>query len=104
MSQTIHIIPSPYQRSLQFAEKGDVFFVELSGLRWPVELRQNPPRVRVLETPRHGEPSVLCELLDPWPDAPAYYPPEWAPGAPPAPIGSLYDQCPVPVFNRHPQH
>lgn len=95
LNPTIHIHPAPWSRSFQQAKKGDVFFVELDGLRWPLELRQRPPRVRLLEDGKGRPAAVLCELLDPWPNAPAHYPPEWAPGAGQAPIGSLYEQCPV---------
>lgn len=94
--QTILIHTSWQYPSLLTAKKGDVFFVALDGLRWPLEVRQKPPRVRLLEDGRRRPGPVLCELLDPWPDAPPYYPPEWAPGAPRPPVGSLYEQCPVP--------
>lgn len=73
------------------AKAGDVFHLFLHELRWPAQLRSAPPRVRLLED---GHPGfVRCELLDPWPDAPSHYPPEWAPGARPSP-GSLWGECP----------
>lgn len=97
MPPTIRMHPVPWSLSFQTAKKGDVFFVVLDGLRWPLELRQKPPRVRLLEDGKRRSSPVLCELLDPWPNAPDYYPPEWKPGAGPAPVGSLYHQCPVPV-------
>lgn len=94
---TIIIHPGPWSLTFQCAKKGAVFHIVLDGLRWPLELRQKPPRVRLLEDGKRRPAPVVCEIIDPWPDAPAYYPPEWAPGAGPAPRGSLYEQCPVPA-------
>lgn len=91
---TIRVHPIHTSYSFQNAKKGEVFTIELDGLRWPLELRQRPPRVRLLEDGKRCSAPVLCEILDPWPNAPSYYPPEWAPGAGPAPFGSLYEQCP----------
>lgn len=96
MVPTIRVHPSWPNQAFMRAKKGDVFFILLHELRWPLELRQKPPRVRLLEDGKRRCAPVLCELLDPWPNAPAYYPPEWAPGAGLAPMGSLYEQCPVP--------
>jgi hypothetical protein len=96
MIPTIRMHPVPWSLSFQYAKKGDIFFVELDGLRWPLELRQKPPRVRLLEDGKRRPSPVVCEILDPWPNAPDYYPPEWKPGAGPAPVGSLYHRCPVP--------
>lgn len=95
MMPTIRIHPTWRELTFQYAKKGDVFFIELDGLRWPLEVRQNPPRVRLLEDGKRRPAPVLCELLDPWPNAPDYYPPEWKPGAK-AGVGSLYYKCPVP--------
>ncbi len=96
MPPTIRVHPSWPNQAFMRGRKGDVFFILLDGLRWPLEVRQKPPRVRLLEDGKGRCRPILCELLDPWPGAPAYYPPEWAPGAGPAPMGSLYEQCPVP--------
>jgi hypothetical protein len=90
--QTITIVPSPYEWSFQRAKKGSVWHLELHGLRWPLEVRQNPPRIRLLEDAKLASP-VRAEVLDPWPNAPEFYPPEWAPGAKPGP-GSLYMTSP----------
>ncbi len=95
MPKTIRIHPSPCDFAFPNAKKGEEFFVLLDGLRWPLELRQQPPRVRLLEDGKRRPLPVLCELLDPWPDAPDYYPPEWKPGAE-RPVGNFYEQCPVP--------
>ncbi len=95
MPPTIRMHPVPWSLTFQHAKKGDVFFVVLDGLRWPLELRRNPPRVRLLEDGKRRSAPVLCEILDPWPGAPDYYPPEWKPGAV-VPVGSLYERCPVP--------
>lgn len=96
MPPTVWMHPVPWSQTFQHAKKGDVFFVVLDGLRWPLELRLKPPRVRLMEDGKRKSAPVLCEILDPWPNAPDYYPPEWKPGAGPAPLGSLYENCPVP--------
>lgn len=85
MTKTITIHPSPFEFAFQRAKKGAVFYVNLHGCEWPAALRQNPPRVRLLEDGRWEPRPVLCELLDPWPGAPAYYPKQWAPDAKPEP-------------------
>lgn len=92
---TIRVFATPPWNTFARAKAGEEFVLEPDGLRWPLELRQKPPRVRVLED-GNGRDPVLCELLDPWPNAPAYYPPEWTPGAGPAPSGNFYEQCPIP--------
>jgi hypothetical protein len=93
--KTILMHPAPRDMAFRYAKKGEVFTVLLDGLRWPLELRQKPPRVAPLEDVRGRLGPVLCELLDPWPGAPDYYPPEWAPGAAVG-QGSLYYCCPIP--------
>lgn len=89
---TILVHPGPFEHAFQQAKKGAVFFLSLDGLRWPLEVRQTPRRVRLLEDGKWRSAPVLCELMDPWPDAPAYYPPQWAPGASP----SLFGPRPIP--------
>lgn len=59
------------------AQEGSVWRLLIHGLEYPPELRANPPRVRLREDAHHGH--VLAELLDPWPDAPEYWPPATAP-------------------------
>lgn len=61
------------------ARAGEVWRLFIHGLAYPPELRANPPRVRLLEDSHPGH--VLAELLDPWPEAPEYWPPESAPKA-----------------------
>lgn len=63
------------------ARKGDVWTLVIHELKYPLEVRQKPPRIRLLEDSHVG--FVRCELLDPWPGAPEYWPPETAPGAKP---------------------
>jgi hypothetical protein len=60
------------------AKTGAVFSLYIHGLQYPPELRDSPPRVRLLEDAHMGH--TLCELVDPWPDAPEYWPPWSAPG------------------------
>lgn len=67
-------------RALQDGREGDVFRFFIHGLRYSPELRANPPRFRLLEDSHH--PHVLAQILDPWPDAPEYWPPESAPPPP----------------------
>lgn len=95
MPPTIRVHPAPWELTFQHSKKGDVVFICLHGCEWPPELRAKPPRVRLLEDGKRRSAPVLCEILDPWPNAPAYWPPEWAPGARPG-FGSLYERCPVP--------
>lgn len=95
MPPTIRIHPNPSEYAFINGKKGDVVFICLHGLEWPAELRAKPPRVRLLEDGRRRPGPVLCEILDPWPNAPDYWPPEWKPGARPA-VGNFYEQCPVP--------
>lgn len=85
----ILVHPNPPQASFRCAKAGAVFQLCIHELRYPAELRANAPRVRLLEHGRLGW--VLCELLDPWPDAPEYWPPEWAPGAP---VHPNFGHCP----------
>lgn len=90
--KTITVIPSPCEYSFRMAQAGSIWHLNLHGCRWPAALRNNPPRVRLLHA--CDSRPVLCELLDPFPDAPAVYPPEWAPDAKIGP-GSLYLTSPV---------
>jgi hypothetical protein len=62
------------------ATAGDIWHLCIHGLEYPLEIRANPPRVRLLEDAVPGG-FTNCELLDPWPDAPEYWPPSSAPGA-----------------------
>lgn len=59
------------------ANEGSVWNLTIHELKYPLELRQSPPRVRLLENAHPGH--VLCELIDDWPGAPEYWPPESAP-------------------------
>ena len=79
--KTIMIARQGYpHQSWDEARKGDVWHVFLHGLKYSPELRQNPPRVRLLEDVGGGL-HTKCELIDEWPDAPEYWPPESAPEA-----------------------
>ena len=60
------------------AKTGAIFSLYIHGLQYAPELRDKPPRVRLLEDAHMGH--TLCELVDPWPDAPEYWPPWSAPG------------------------
>jgi hypothetical protein len=60
-------------------KKGDVLRLHLHELKYSAELRAKPPRIRLLETPRHGR-LCLCEILDPWPNAPSHWPERLPPG------------------------
>jgi hypothetical protein len=81
--QTILVHYVPFQLSWRRAKKGAVYALNLHGLEYPPELRQNPPRVRLLEDFHGGH--TRCELLDPWPNAPRYWPPASEPGLPEPP-------------------
>ena len=85
--KVILVQPSPYETAFKLAEPGAVFHLVIHELKYPPEIRANPPRVRLLERYRRGP--VRCELLDDWPDAPDFWPPEWAPGYQPGP-GSFW--------------
>jgi hypothetical protein len=102
--KTILVQPSIPQESHHRSKKGDVRIIELHGCSWPAELRAKPPRVRLLEDARGPFEATLCEILDPWPGAPEYWPPEWQPGAPHNPF-SIYACSPAqhnsrPALNR----
>ncbi|HET8957347.1 MAG TPA: hypothetical protein VFM95_02705 [Microcella sp.] len=73
MGKEIIVDPCCFEHAFAAARKGSVWTLTVHGLEWPVELRRNPPRVRLLEDGKRGR--VRCELLDPWPDAPRYWPP-----------------------------
>lgn len=77
----------PPHEAFMVAREGDVWRLLIHGLKYPLELRAAPPRVRLLEDSHRGH--VLAELLDPWPNAPEYWPPESAPGAAPTPAEPL---------------
>ncbi len=78
------------------ARAGDVFHLHIHGLEYPVELRANPPRVRLLEDAHIGH--ILCELVDPWPDAPEYWPPWSAPGFVAVPVSTSSSPASVPAL------
>lgn len=88
--------PNPPQASFIKAKKGAVFTLCIHEFRYG-DARAREPRVRLLEDGRLGW--VLCELIDPWPDAPEYFPPEWAPGAP---VHPNYGHCPSGEFRSFP--
>lgn len=85
--RTIMVHPSPFEKAFQNAKKGAVFHLLIHGLKWPAWLRDASPRVQLLEDGKGRCAPVKCEILDPWPNAPEYWPPEWAPGAAPNPNG-----------------
>lgn len=68
----------------QKAKAGDVWILTIHGCKYTPELRSNSPRVRLLEDARPGRFTEV-ELIDPWPDAPEYWPPESAPAPTRAP-------------------
>lgn len=74
MMQVIHIHPGGAEYSFHAAKRNDVRIILLHGLQWPLALRQNPPRVRLLVDGEKGV-ATPCEILDPWPDAPEHWPP-----------------------------
>lgn len=82
--KTIKIRPSGWDSAFKRAKAGAVFHLFIHGLKYPPEVRANPPRVRLLEDGQDGGRHTECELLDEWPDAPEYWPPESAPSAQPA--------------------
>ncbi len=72
--------------SFSEAKEGDVWHLFIHGLKYAPELRgPKGPRIRLLEDARGGGLHTKCELIDPWPDAPDYWPPESAPASKPAP-------------------
>lgn len=83
----IRVMPSPwwfggFVRAAQrepSLEKGSVIILQPHELKYPPEARQGV-RAELLESPRGGRPCP-CRLLDPWPNAPAFWPPELCPGA-----------------------
>jgi hypothetical protein len=82
---TILVHPSPFEYTFRRSRAGAVFTLNVHELKWGLEVRQHPPRIRLLEDAKDSGPT-LCELLDPWPGAPRYWPPEWEPGQPANPI------------------
>ncbi len=60
------------------AKKGDVWRLVLHGTQYSATLRDTPPRIRLLEDVDGGPKGTRCELLDPWPEAPEYFPHELA--------------------------
>lgn len=76
----IHVQRGGWQTTFASAPPGAVFHLLVHGCKYSPELRDNPPRVRVVE---HGRTHTECELIDEWPGAPEYWPPESAP--PPQP-------------------
>jgi hypothetical protein len=58
----------------QAAKTGDVWHLFIHGAQYAPSLRSTPPRVRLLEDCRGGLNPTRCELIDPWPDAPAEWP------------------------------
>lgn len=79
--KTIKIQSSGFSATFSAAKQGDVFVLFIHGCQYPPELRENPPRVRLLEDAHVGH--TECELIDTWLDAPDYWPPWSAPGAAP---------------------
>jgi hypothetical protein len=68
--KTLTYYPTWQEAAFGAAKKGDVFHVELNTLNWSAELRNNPPRIRLLEDAKGSNHPVKCEILDPWPGAP----------------------------------
>ncbi len=89
--KTILVHPSPFEYTFHRARAGAEFIVNLHGLRWPVEVRANPPRIRLLEDSRGSGAATLCEIIGDWPGAPAYYPEAWEPG-----VRAAHNPRPVP--------
>jgi hypothetical protein len=83
------------------AKAGDIFNLFIHGCAYPPELRAKPPRVRLLEDALVGG-HTDCELLDTWLDAPEYWPPWSAPGAPP-PAPTVDAPTPQPQPPKPPQ-
>ncbi len=71
--KVITVWPGGCEYTWHESKAGAVFYLTIHGLKYPAELRNNPPRVRLLEPGERGAPS-RCELLDEWPDAPEYWP------------------------------
>lgn len=78
--QVIKVFAGNWNSAFRNAKVGDEFRLLIHELKYPIEVRANPPRIRILEAGAVGH--IPCELVDPWPDAPEYWPPETAPGAP----------------------
>jgi hypothetical protein len=78
IGKEIIVDPAVFERTFVLAQKGEVRTLTIHGLEWPLALRQNPPRIRLLEDGKRRH--VRRELLDPWPDAPRYFPPASEPG------------------------
>lgn len=76
--KTIKLRPSGFDQTFKSAKEGDVFQLFVHGCKWPAEVRQKSPRVRLLEDAQLAG-HTNCELLDEWPDSPEYWPPESAP-------------------------
>jgi hypothetical protein len=76
--KTIIVQPGPWETTFKSGSVGDVFRLCIHGCSYPPELRLEPPRIRIV-SPLDREGFVECELLDDWPDAPPYWPPESAP-------------------------
>ncbi len=76
----IVVYPGPKEETFHRAKAGAIRVICLHGCGWPPELRANPPRIRLLENARGIGQPVRCEILDPWPGAPAYWPQYREPG------------------------
>lgn len=89
----IRVHPNYNETAFRTAKAGAVFSLVLHGLKYAPELRDNPPRIRLLEDgPRSRDEAIECELLDDWPEAPDYWPPEREPGVRPDPFSIHYSE------------
>ena len=89
-NKIIHVRATGSAGQFREAKAGYVSHLVITGLQYPAELRQNPPRIKLLEDNIIGK-YMPCELLDEWPDAPGSWPvdPVVAPKLPkPAPLAT----------------
>ena len=94
---TIKLYPGGWDNALRAAKAGTIFHLSVHELKYPPEIRANPPRVRVLGMADGGQ-HILCELVDPWPDAPEYWPPWSAPGFVAVPVKASSSPASVPAL------
>jgi hypothetical protein len=94
-NKIIHVLASGACDQMRRAKAGYVSHLLITGVRYPAALRQNPPRIKLLEDNVIGK-FMPCELLDEWPDHPDRWPLEPVAGPSTKPAG------PPPISSRGP--
>jgi hypothetical protein len=77
----IHVRATGFGYAFKAAKAGYVSRLLIHGVQYSPELRNNPPRIKLLLDNVVGQ-FMPCELLDDWPEAPEFWP---VPDKPPEP-------------------